>query len=491
MPKVFHRYAWRSDSSERPAFSTALSTHILIAILQLCTIPARAEDSEAPAQVPDSSPGEETADADDSDFSIGDDSARRADWETSKQDEIRVSDTETSTNQDPDAARRARRQIESERAREESEAQSETATAKDGQQGPTDEPASQLERSPRFELYGSLRLHLIDNFDPETRQSSIDLGDGVSRIGVNGGWQIARGWDVFGRLEAGFDILDTFAAGGQYDSDRKIADRLSFIGVESDFLYMKFGKSYSAYYTVAGETDRFSIFGANASGVYNAGTDGGATGTGRADQAVQTELYLDPKGLLTIKPFNINLQYQPSQSIPHVSGEDYDYSVSASAWLENDWEVGVGIAYHRAMVENPQSSRVREAGIDGDARAVALALRSYGDKWLASLVLNRQENIETTNERRYINGRGAEMFLQWQFVDKLWLVSGGNWLFPDDDDPDAGDFLVKYGVIGMRYTFDSFRRMIYFEWRDDHGRLANGKRNKSEFTVGVRWDFGY
>jgi predicted porin len=491
MPKTSNGPAGRADSTGKHAFRAALSCSVLPALLVLAAIPAPAKEPEAVAEIPDPDRQKKISEADNSDSSVGDDSARRADWETSKQEEIRVSDTETSTNEDPDAARRARRKIESERAREESATQRDTVDEQDSRQEPADKTATEFERSARFELYGSLRLHLIDNYDPETRVSRVTLADGISRLGANGGWQIAQGWDIFGRLEAGFDILDSFAAGGQYVSDRNIVDRLAFVGVESDFLYLKLGKSYSAYYTVAGETDRFSIFGANASGVYNAGTDGGATGTGRADQAFQTEIYLDTKGLLTIKPFNINLQYQPSQSIPHVSGEDYDYSVSTSAWLENDWEVGVGIAYHLAQVENPESTRVREAGIDGDARAVALAFRSYGDKWLASLVLNWQENIETTDEQRYINGRGSELFTQWQFVDNLWLVGGGNWLFPDDDDPDAGDYVIKYGVLGMRYTFDSFRRMVYFEWRDDHGSLVNGQRNKSEFTVGVRWDFAY
>jgi len=33
--------------------------------------------------------------------------------------------------------------------------------------------------------------------------------------------------------------------------------------------------------------------------------------------------------------------------------------------------------------------------------------------------------------------------------------------------------------------------MLYAEWRDDYGKLADGTRRGNEVTVGFRWDFGY
>ncbi|MEH6584314.1 MAG: hypothetical protein V7754_20445 [Halioglobus sp.] len=76
-------------------------------------------------------------------------------------------------------------------------------------------------------------------------------------------------------------------------------------------------------------------------------------------------------------------------------------------------------------------------------------------------------------------------------MNNWWLVGGGNWLLPDEDDPDAGEYELKYGVVGLRYTFDAFNRMIYAEWRDDHGTQSNGQPRKNEVTLGIRWDFGY
>ena len=373
---------------------------------------------------------------------------------------IRIND---STNENPDAGRMAEK--------------------KRLEKLETDTPSLDLN------LYGSVRLHAINTFNLEDLGTSHELGDGASRGGLSGRWNVAHGWDLFGRVETGFDILDTFTSKGQAEDENQL--RLANIGLEGEEFFLKYGKSWSVYYTVAGEADRFAIFGGNATGTYNAGTDGGATGTGRADDALQTMVYIDPKGWQSIKPFNLNLQYATGQPIPEVRGQKYDYSWSASAWLESTSNLGVGLAYLHAAVENRESPEVVAAGIDGNATAASIALKTYGDKWLASLILAKLNNIETTELNQYFNGEGAELFVQWQFANDFWLVGGGNWLIPDEDNPLVGDYSVKYGVLGLHYSIDSFNRMLYVEWKDDHGRLSNGLQRKNEFTLGIRWDLGY
>ena len=258
-----------------------------------------------------------------------------------------------------------------------------------------------------------------------------------------------------------------------------------------DGWYTKLGKSWSVYYQVAGAADRFSIFGGNAAGVYNAGTDGGDTGTGRANDALQTRVFIDIEKWTTLRPGNVNLQFQNEQSIPRLEGKEYGQSWSASAWQETDFGVGVGVAYHRAAIDDPMDPVIRAAGIDGDARAIAVALKTSGDRWFVSFVWASLDNIETTNEGKYFDGRGLELFGQWQFHDKWWLVGGGNWLEPDEEQPLVGEYQIRYAVLGLRYTFDGFNRMAYAEWRNDYGYLADGTPGKNEFTLGVRWDFGY
>jgi predicted porin len=343
---------------------------------------------------------------------------------------------------------------------------------------------------PSFELYGSLRLHAINHFDVENNLTEFNLGDGASRLGVRGEWQMANKLWLFGRAEAGFDLLESFTPKAGEDKDNfGLRRRLVYGGIDSDRLTAVFGKNWSAYYKIAGMADRFSIFGGDAVGVYNAQTDGGATGTGRADDVLQARIYTSSLSILRIKPFNLNLQYQEDQPIPHVQGQRYGKAYGASAWLESQRDRGMGIAYQRSEIDklHPQ---VRIAGIDGDAQAMALAFRSYGENWYAALVLAWLDNIETTDQMKYFNGRGIEFYVQWQFRDRWWLIGGGNWLRPESDDPEAGDYEVRYAVVGLRYTFDSFNRMIYAEYRLENGTLWDGTPRKGELTLGVRWDFG-
>ena len=341
-----------------------------------------------------------------------------------------------------------------------------------------------------LDLYGSVRTNVINTFDPETGDRSVRVGDGNSRAGARVSWEYAPGWNLIGRGEAGFDAINQFTTRGPEDGDGGLTRRLLFAGVDSDNLTLTYGTDWSTFYSIAGITDRFAIFGGSASGVYNAGTAGNATGTGRADEILKARIWVDSDVWMFsgLKPGSVNLQYQQSQPIPRVDGASYDYGVGASAWIETQTEYGIGIAYNVSRV--PDSAAVRDAGIDGDAIALALSTRMFGERWYASLLLTRLENVETTDLDRYFNGDGIEVYAQWEVFPKWWLIGGLNALEPDSDDPDAGEYRVRYGVIGGRYSIRSFERMLYFEYRIDDSRSFDGSPLSDEVTFGLRWDFG-
>jgi hypothetical protein len=237
-------------------------------------------------------------------------------------------------------------------------------------------------------------------------------------------------------------------------------------------------------------TDRFAIFGGNASGVYAAGRPGDYSGLGRAADVLQGRFYIDAlEGFFDLKPFNLNVQYQQPQPIPFVDGEKYEYGYGASAWLETQSEIGIGIAYNRSVV--PASAIVAgdTNGLDGDARAFATSFRWFGPKWYASLLYTDLENVEVTDQGRYIDATGVELYSQRQMTDRWWVIGGGNYLRPDDDEEDAGQFRIAYVVLGLRYTLRSFERMFYLEYKIDYGRTVDGRSGKDEVTIGIRWDF--
>jgi predicted porin len=344
-----------------------------------------------------------------------------------------------------------------------------------------------------IQIYGSVRLHAINNFNEDNELTEFNLGDGASRIGIRGELPLGKKWWLFGRAEAGFDVLDTFTAkgGNEENPEDGLTKRLLYGGFDSENLTMSWGKNWSAYYKIAGMTDRFSIFGGSAAGVYNARTDGGPTGMGRADDVIQARIHTSGISALNIKPFNLNVQYQYGRPIPWVEDRYYGDSYGASAWLETKKDRGIGLAAHVSKIDNLEDGRIRGAGINGDARAIATAFRSYGDHWYAALVVARLENIMTTDTDQYVDGYGVELYAQWQFKDRWWLIGGGNWFGPDSDDPEAREYKVHYYILGLRYALDSFNRMLYVEYRMDNGLLQDGTPRRNELTVGFRWDFGH
>ena len=50
------------------------------------------------------------------------------------------------------------------------------------------------------------------------------------------------------------------------------------------------------------------------------------------------------------------------------------------------------------------------------------------------------------------------------------------------------DYRLRYGVLGLRYSFDKFREMVYSEIRLDDSLSVDGTRPGNTYTVGVRWD---
>ena len=61
-------------------------------------------------------------------------------------------------------------------------------------------------------------------------------------------------------------------------------------------------------------------------------------------------------------------------------------------------------------------------------------------------------NHETTNDGIYFDGYGSEFYGQLQLTDRFWLIGGYNYLTPSSDQDQAGDYEVKFGVFGFRYT---------------------------------------
>ena len=354
----------------------------------------------------------------------------------------------------------------------------------------SEDPEEVIARPDELRLYGSVRIRYRD------AGAGTFWGDGGSRFGLSGRWQFRPATWVFGRGEAGFNLLDTadlLFNRGDRPPEQKLGDevflRLLYLGVETPDIMLTAGKNWSTYYRVSSFTDRFQGTGASASGTYNAGTDGGNTGTGRADGVLQTRGLVGLFNATSIlKPLNFNLQLQHGQPIPAVEGKDYKLTFGLSSVLETDYGIGLGIAYNHASIDSADLPALSASGIDGDATAAIIGARWFGDEWYIGTVLARLQNHETTDRDIYFDGTGWEVYAQYNLYKRWWAVGGWNRLEPDSGELQAGDYKVDYGVVGVRYSFEGFRQMIFANARLNSSTTQDGLELDNVYTIGVRWD---
>jgi predicted porin len=356
-----------------------------------------------------------------------------------------------------------------------------------GQAERVEDPDLWSEEPNELALYGSARIRY------RLTESDSFWGDGGSRIGLTGRWQFRPETWVFGAAEAGFNLLDAAdqifnPKGRSAGEGDNISGRLLFGGLAHPKGLAVFGKNWSTWYRVAGFTDLFESTGASASGTYNAGTDGGNTGTGRADRTLQTRLFIDFLPQRLFKPFNLNVQVQHGEPVPQVQDVDYGTAFGVSAILHTHKEYVFGLAYNQADITDEGDPALRAAGIDNDARAYLAGTRAFGERWYLATVVSRLEDHETTDEFLYFDGWGWEVSGRYRVFGPLWLVGGWNLLEPDGDQDQAGEYRVRYGVAGLWYSFRKFEEILYIEARIDDSRNADGSSPGNMLALGVRWD---
>ena len=377
-----------------------------------------------------------------------------------------------------------------------------TEETREREQGAEEDPLAQrqidmvenledvIEEPDAFSLYGSIRIR-----HRTTEQTSF-WGDGGSRVGVDGQWQYLPEYWLFGRAEAGFNILDKLDLlldNGDRPPGAKFGDdvflRLAYVGIETPEYMLVAGKNWSTYYRVTSFTDRFQGTGASASGTYNAGTDGGYTGTGRADSALQTRVIIDAfEDNEDFKPLSLNLQIQQDRPIPQIDNAHYKTSFGLSSVLHTNNNFSAGIAYNNAGIDEEDLPALKQYGIDGNATALALGMRWYDDEWYLGTVVSWLDNHETTDKLIYFDGTGMEIYGQKRLHKQWWGVGGWNYLKPDSSETQAGVFKINYYVLGVRYSFRKFSQMIFANIRFENSRLQDGTRPGNVYTIGVRWD---
>ncbi len=310
-------------------------------------------------------------------------------------------------------------------------------------------PAGDLPRARPIDAYGSMRVATVWDTDGHR-----DIRNNGTRLGLRGQKEFIGSLTAFARLEAGVNMVandraiitsgDPGTPIGQ--GSQAISSRLGLVGLETPIGNFSWGKQWSPYYDVAEFTDQFVVFSGFANGAFGAGTDGGISGTGRAERAVQ---YRAARGA-----FSGGVQVQSRSS----SSNDRSF---ADAWgvstvVELGLGFGVGAAYNQVR-DGVAMPTPNEAQLGDEASLFAVRYRA--DRLYAAGSYSVLKRHEVDDLGRRFNGNGFELAVRFDLTDRVWLEGGYNDLQPDSDHP--GDYLVRLGVGNVVYRFGDASRVFF------------------------------
>ncbi|TNF78142.1 MAG: porin [Acidobacteria bacterium] len=322
-----------------------------------------------------------------------------------------------------------------------------------------------------FAFYGSLRARGFTDFEGEAT-----FDDSTSRLGIRGQLDLGKDYQFFGRLEMGTNIVgevtNLIIGGdpGTKEGDENVAVplRLAFLGFEGPIGRGSFGKQWAVYYDVAVFTDQAPFFGGSASGAYAAGTDGGISGTGRADQALQ---YRFAQGL-----FKIGLQAQLRDLT--VNNQSFADTWGASVNYQFKEGVTLGAAYNevRDGVLEPEPEQPKA----GD-RAAILGVRWQNDRNYYAVTYADFRNHEKDDMDRFFSGTGWEIFADHMVTERLGVGGTWNYQVPDSDHP--GNYKVDFLSVGLAYELAK-KWKFFLIYKFDNSQKSDGTP-LGEDTLGV------
>ena len=258
-----------------------------------------------------------------------------------------------------------------------------------------------------------------------------------------------------------------------------LGTRLNYVSLSRGAFTAVVGKNWGVYYDIAGMTDKYMVFGALGNGTYNAGTDGGGSGTGRAADVLQLRIKKDVYNL------GLQVQYHPKEFDFLYKG-DYEYGAGISLFykgLDNGVKIGLTGNYAHFETSDPL--------LDGHDVALLGGVSYQKDAVSLDYTIGVSKNHITDDQGNYIQGVGSELYLRYRIKEKWRLALGFNYVFPDDERY-IGEYEVKDHIASLQYALnEDYTRLIYFETKYSGGTNADGSETSSASALGFRYLLDY
>jgi predicted porin len=291
-------------------------------------------------------------------------------------------------------------------------------------------------------------------------------------------------------LNAGETTASGFLTLDDESSDDVLGARLGYVGIDlGEQGTITLGKQWSVYYDVTSFTDAFNAFGAEATATFNAQTDGGFTGTGRADGAL-----LYRRSFLDKLDVGLQVQMRGFENEEFFDG----YGFSARARVTP--RVELGVSYIRSLIDATIKASI--PGFDDDAEYRSAGVRYRGDKLTLSAVYAEQKNGDLAKFPSVLDGapivvgevfdaEGGELFARYQ-LGSWGLVAGYPQYSPRLDAYNvltAPSAEVQRTIMGFDYRA-ARGSLLFAEYRESSGVDVLGVPADDVLVVGAKHEFG-
>lgn len=344
-----------------------------------------------------------------------------------------------------------------------------------------------------FTAYGSFRTIIGSS------AAGAQVQDDASRVGIN--FNTFGRIKVFGTAEWGVDLVQsetTFNASATTSSGFGIIStttnpvfgaRYGFVGVDfGPFGRLSFGKQNSTHYDVTGYTDRFNVFGGQSTATYVGGTDGGQSGTGRADQTMLYHL-----NFAKIFEFGAQGQLRSTAASTPQSINGFGFSLQAKILPG----VTLGGAYNKTYF-NPELTQAVFNGGRTDYWAFGGIGNWRNLQWGAVYVHQNNGDLVFVPDpaggpepvAAGFSANGVELYSKLTF-GQFAIIGGFDDYIPFDLNPLINSNLkTRYGVLGAEWHF-SKSGYTFIEGKIGDSIDAFGNDVADALAIGFRYDFSW
>ncbi|RHW74991.1 porin [Colwellia sp. RSH04] len=342
-----------------------------------------------------------------------------------------------------------------------------------------------------FDLEGNLSIYYLRNKDFE------EVNDGFSRFYFDFSHKMKDDWQAIAKIEWGIQLSNTddkiIVNHNGLTSTGPATDNLwlrqGYVGFNHDnYGQLTLGKQWGVSYDVGGVTDWFEIFGAEASGTYNFGTDGGFSGSGRAEQALQYRY--------NFQNVSFGAQYLASEDELHTTGENgeelsavlnFSNSFGFSVIYQAPYDIGLGLAYNKAKIKLSANGQSTNA-VDDELITVHVTYKTFDNIGLHIAAVYTDMKYHDINDVGKIMSKssGIELLTSYRFENDISVILGYNSL--KDNSTGAigsdGTFHKQYYIVSAKYHWDE-NFYLYVESKIDDSTLSENTTSLAEDATGI------